>query len=308
MFLPLWLKNGDLLLPKSKILMKTFLDCIPCLLRQSLDAARLVSPDPSVHEQVIRDALSWAGDMDLNQSPPAMAQRIHRRLREITGVADPYRGTKDWQNRLAMGLIPAFRAEIESASDPLLMAARLAIAGNVIDMGVDGNLTEADVQQALQQALTEPFFGEEERFRQAIAQAKSILYLADNAGEIAFDRLLVEQLSPERVTLVVRGAPVLNDATLVDAQTVGLDQIVEVIDNGSDAPGTILTDCNQEFRDRFANADLIIAKGQGNFETLSDEPGNLFFLFKVKCLVIANLVNKPISTQMLVHSGLGVAH
>lgn len=288
--------------------MKTSLDCIPCILRQSLDAARLVSANPSVHEQIIRDVLRWAGEMDLNQSPPAMAQRIHRRLREITGVDDPYRETKDWQNRVAMELIPALRAEVESASDPLLMAVRLAIAGNVIDMGVNSHLTEADVRQALKQALTEPFFGEEDRFRQAIAQAKSILYLADNAGEIAFDRLLVEQLSPERVTLVVRGAPVLNDATLIDARTVGLDQIVEVIDNGSDAPGTILTDCSQELRDRFANADLIIAKGQGNFETLNNEPGNIFFLFKVKCLVIADLVNQPLGTQMLVHSRLGVDH
>ena len=235
-----------------------------------------------------------------------MAQRIHRRLREITGVDDPYRKTKDWQNRVAMDLIPTFRAEVESASDPLLMAARLAIAGNVIDMGVNGNLTEADVRQALKQALTEPFFGEEDRFRQAIAQAKSILYLADNAGEIAFDRLLVEQLLPERVTFVVRGAPVLNDATLIDARTVGLDQIVEVIDNGSDAPGTLLPDCSQELRDQFATADLIIAKGQGNFETLSNELGNIFFLFKVKCLVIADLVNQPIGTQMLVHSRLGL--
>jgi uncharacterized protein with ATP-grasp and redox domains len=284
--------------------MKTSLDCIPCLLRQSLDAARLVSTNPSVHEHVIRDALGWAVEMDLNQSPPAMAQRIHRRLREITGVDDPYRKTKDWQNRVAMELIPTFRAKIESASSPLLMAARLAIAGNVIDMGVNGNLTEADVRQALNQALTEPFFGEEDRFFQAIAQAKSILYLADNAGEIAFDRLLVEQLLPERVTFVVRGAPVLNDVTLIDAQTVELDQIVEVIDNGSDAPGTILTDCSQELRDQFATADLIIAKGQGNFETLSNELGNIFFLFKVKCLVIANLVNQPIGTQMLVHSKL----
>jgi uncharacterized protein with ATP-grasp and redox domains len=248
--------------------------------------------------------------MDLNQSPPAMVQRIHRRLREITGVTDPYRETKDWQNRVAMELLPTLRAKVEAAKDPLLMAARLAIAGNVIDMGVDGNLTEADVREALEQALKEPFFAEEERFRKAIAQAKSILYLADNAGEIALDSLLVEQLSPvspERVTLVVRGSPVLNDATRIDAQTVGLDKIVEVIDNGSDAPGTILGDCNQEFRQRFAKADLIIAKGQGNFETLSNELGNIFFLFKVKCAVIADLVNQPIGTQMLVHSRLGEA-
>lgn len=282
--------------------MKTSLDCIPCILRQSLDAARLASTNPSVHEQIIRDVLIRAGEMDLNQSPPVMAQLIHRRLREITGVDDPYRDTKDWQNRIAMELIPALRTKVESANDPLLMAARLAIAGNVIDMGSNGNLTEADVRQALNQALVEPFFGEQDRFRQAIAKAKSILYLADNAGEIAFDRLLVEQISPERVTFVVRGAPVINDATLADARTVGLDKIVKVIDNGSDAPGTILNDCREEFRRRFADADLIIAKGQGNFETLSNEPGNIFFLFKVKCPVIALLVNQPIGMQMLVQS------
>ncbi|NCO76064.1 MAG: protein-glutamate O-methyltransferase family protein [Cyanobacteria bacterium] len=151
--------------------------------------------------------------MDLNQSPPAIAQLIHRRLRELVGVTDPYRETKDWQNRIAMELIPKFRAEVKSAKNPLLMAARLAIAGNVIDMGSNGNLTESDVRQSLSQALTEPFFGEEDKFQQAITQAKSVLYLADNAGEIAFDQLLIEeiieQISAKRVTLVVRGAPIL---------------------------------------------------------------------------------------------------
>jgi len=131
------------------------------------------------------------------------------------------------------------------------------------------------------------------------------MYLADNAGEIAFDRLLIEKISPERVTLVVRGAPVINDATLADAQAVGLDKIVEIIDNGSDAPGTILSDCSREFQRLYTDADLIIAKGQGNFETLNNEPGNLFFLFKVKCPLVADLVNQPIGTQMLVQSRSG---
>lgn len=194
--------------------MKTSLDCIPCILRQTLDAARLVSTDPVVHEQIIRDALRWAGEMDLDQSPPAMAQRTHRRVREITGVKDPDREAKDRLNRMAMEMIPKLRSEVESASDPLLMAAHLAIAGNVIDMGINGNLTEVDMRQAVNQALTEPFFGELDGFRQAVEKAQSILYLVDYAGEIAFDRLLVEQILPERVTFVVRGAPVINDATL----------------------------------------------------------------------------------------------
>ena len=282
--------------------MRTSLDCIPCILRQTLDAARLVSKEFTVHENILRDVLGWAREMDLNQSPPAMAQRIHRRLREITGVDDPYRETKDRQNFMAMEMIPSLRSKIESDSDPLLVAARLAIAGNVIDMGVNVNLTEADVRLAVNQALTEQFFGEEDSFHKAIAKAQSIMYLADNAGEIAFDRLLIEKLSPGRVTLVVRGAPVINDATLADAHAVGLDKIVEIIDNGSDAPGTILSDCSPEFRCRFIKADLIIAKGQGNFETLSNESGNIFFLFKVKCPLVADIVNQPIGTKMLVQS------
>jgi len=284
--------------------MKTALDCIPCILRQSLEAARLVSADPAFHEKILRDVLHWTEEMSLTQTPPALAQRIHRQVRKMTGVADPYRQAKDKLNNLALELIPAFRSDVESADDPLLMAVRLAIAGNMMDMGVNVTLTEADVRQTMQQALTAPFFGEMDKFRQAIAKAQSILYLADNAGEIAFDRLLVEQLLSKRLTVVVRGAPVINDVTLVDAQTVGLDQIVEVIDNGSDAPGTIMSDCSPEFRRRFADADLIIAKGQGNFETLSGEAGNIFFLFKVKCPVIAEHVRQPVGMQVLMQSAL----
>ena len=282
--------------------MKTSPDCIPCILRQTLDAARLVSTDPVLHEQIVRDVMRWIGEMDLNWTSPAMAQRIHRQLREITGVDDPYRQAKEQLNSLALDLIPALRAEVESANDPLLMAVRLAISGNMMDMGVNGNLTETDVRHAMDQAWTAPFFGELDKFRQAIAEAQSILYLADNAGEIAFDRILVELLSSKRITVVVRGAPVINDATLIDAREVGLDKIVEVINNGSDAPGTILNDCHQEFRRRFTDADLIIAKGQGNFETLSNDPGNLFFLFKVKCSVIADHIKQPVGMQVLIQS------
>ncbi len=285
--------------------MKTSLDCIPCLLRQTLEAARLVSADPAVHEQLMREVLRWTAEMDLNQSPPAMAQRIHRRLRAITGQDDPYLEAKTRHNHLALELLPELRIEIQASGSPLLTAARMAIAGNMIDMGVNGNVTEADVRQAMRQALVEPFFGEQEQFRQAIDKARSILYLADNAGEIVFDRLLIEQIPPERVTLVVRGAPVINDATLADAQAVGLTEIIDVVDNGSDAPGTLLEDCSPDFRRRFADADLIIAKGQGNFESLSHQPGNLFFLFKVKCLLVANHILQPVGTQVLAHSSAG---
>ena len=286
---------------------KTSLDCIPCFVRQIIDATRMVSSDPVVHERKVREVLRWASEMDMNQPPPLLAKRIHRRVREISGVADPFRAAKVRLNQMAMGLAAELRADVESADDPLAVAVRLAIAGNVIDLGAKSNVTAADVLQSVGQAMAEPLSGELDQFRQAIAQARSILYLADNAGEIVFDRLLIEALSPERVILAVRGAPVLNDATEADARAVGLHKICGVIDNGSDAPGTLLEDCSRAFRQRFAEADLILSKGQGNFETLSEAPDNIFFLFKVKCPVIAAHIGLPVGANVLARSRAGKA-
>jgi hypothetical protein len=286
--------------------MKISLDCIPCFVRQALEAARLVSEDPAVHERILREVLHWTGEVDLNQPAPVMGQRIHRRLREIIGADDPYRDAKDHQNRMALELFPALKARVEAAVDPLMMAVRLAIAGNVIDLGANGNFSESQMHANVNQALTELFVGDRSGFCAAVSGAKRLLYLTDNAGEIVFDRLFIEQLLPERMTVAVRGAPVINDATTCDARAVGLHQIVEVIDNGSDAPGTLLDDCSPEFKRRFFEADLILAKGQGNFESLSDEPHPVIFLFQAKCPVIANHARVPLGTHVLFRSRAGV--
>jgi hypothetical protein len=278
--------------------MHTALDCIPCFARQALEAARFVADDVAVHERVLRDVLRWAAESDLAQSPPLVGQRIHRLLRELTGIDDPYRAVKGRFNRMALDMLPELSAAVRKAADPLAMALRLAIAGNVIDLGVNGGMTEDEARLCVHGALNEPFDGDVDAFRQAVDQARSILYLADNAGEIVFDRLLIEQLPAGRVAVVVRGGPILNDATMADAQAAGLCDMVEVIDNGSDAPGTILSDCSEAFRRRFAQADLVIAKGQGNFETLSDERAAIYFLFKVKCPVIADHVGLPLGTHV----------
>ncbi len=259
----------------------------------------MVSDDPAMHEKMMREVLGWMSKMDLSASPPVLAQRIHRRLRELTGVADPYRDAKAQQNQMAMHMLPDLEAEVVASDDPFSRAVHLAIAGNIIDLGAKSGLTNADIHASLEQAASEELLGDLEAFRSAVNGAKNILYLADNAGEIVFDRLLIEQLPRERVTFAVRGVPILNDVTRVDATTVGIDTLVEVIDNGSDAPGTVLADCSDEFQKRFAEADLIISKGQGNFETLSDSPENIFFLFKAKCPVVADQVGCPVGTQVL---------
>jgi len=281
--------------------MNTCLDCIPCVLRQSLEAARNATGDARVHEEFLRDVLRMTAEMDLSRPPPFVGQAVHRRLRELTGVKDPYQAAKSHFNHLAMEALPELAAIVRRAPDPLLAAARLSIAANAIDMGVAAALTEAEVRAALHGSPDAPFHGDGRDFSKAVAEATDILYLADNAGEVAVDRLLIEELGPERVTLAVRGAPVLNDATLADAHEVGMPDLVEVIDNGSDAPGTILTDCSPSFRERFKRADLVIAKGQGNFETLSGVEGNLVFLFKVKCPLISRHVGLPLGTHALIH-------
>ncbi|MDD3148160.1 MAG: ARMT1-like domain-containing protein [Candidatus Riflebacteria bacterium] len=268
--------------------MKMSLDCIPCFIRQALDAARMTSDNPAVHEKILSEVLQWACNVDLKQPAPMIGQRIHQRLRQIVGRDDPYRNAKDHQNNMAMAMLPELQARIDAASDPLDMALRIAIAGNVIDLGVPGTVTDFKIRETLENCLTEPLIGKPEEFKAAVAKARKILYLTDNAGEIAFDRLLIARLRPERVTVAVRGGPAINDATIPDAIAVGMPELVKVTDNGSDAPGTVLSDCSQSFRQLFKEADMIIAKGQGNFETLSDEPGNIFFLFKAKCKVIAD--------------------
>jgi len=284
--------------------MKTYFDCIPCFVRQSLDSVRMVTSDEEIHEHLLREVLQALGKMDLRQSPPVMAQQIHRIIRALTGRSDPYHDMKDQSNRLAMNLYPELKKRVERSADPLETAVRLAIAGNVIDMGINSHLTDEQVHEAIAHALEAPFDADLEVFRRSISDAENILYLADNAGEIVFDKLLIEQLPLEKITVAVKGSPILNDATMDDAESTGLCELVKVIDNGSDAPGTILDDCNKTFRQHFDQADVIISKGQGNYETLSDVKKNIFFILKAKCFVIAKNLGCEVGSLILQKSGL----
>jgi len=280
--------------------MKIFLDCIPCFVRQALDSAKLATDDEQIHEQVVREVLRLAADLDMSQSPPAIGQQIHRLIRKLVGHNDPYHGIKRQFNNLALNLYSGLRKQVVSSDDRLETAVRLAIAGNIIDFGVKTSLTESDLEETITQSLNGHFNNNQiQEFRDAVRRAENILYLADNAGEIVFDRLLIEQLLYEKITVVVKGSPVINDATMNDAIIAGLPKIVEVIDNGSDAPGTILETCSQAFLDRFEVADLIIAKGQGNYETLSDIDKNIFFILKAKCPVIARDIGCEVGEMIL---------
>jgi len=283
--------------------MITYFDCVPCFVRQVLDSVRMTTDDEQIQEKVLREALFLGSKMDLSQSPPAMAQKIHRFIREITGVKDPYLEVKNRFNKLALQMYTELKQRVETSVAPLETAVRLAIAGNIIDFGVNSVVEQSQVEKTIADSLTEPLDMEAmEEFRDATSHAEDILYLGDNTGEIVFDRLLIEQLPYENITFVVKGGPILNDATMEDAQVVGLTDIVNVIDNGSDAPGTILESCSEAFCRRFDKSDLVIAKGQGNFETLSDIDKNVFFMLQPKCVVLARHLGCEIGSLVL--SGL----
>jgi len=277
--------------------MRTYLDCIPCFFEQALKAARLAGADENVQKRILDSLASEVPDFPLSSSPPEMGRIVYKLVREITGEEDPFKRIKDEYNKIALNLYPDLKEKVAHSKDRLLAAIRLALVGNVIDFGVDKPF---DLEREIEDAFRRDFavFNYQE-FKELLENTKQILYLADNAGEVVFDRVLIEELNRE-VIYVVRDKPVINDALIEDAKFCGIDKIARVISNGSDAPGTILSLCSKEFLSLYETAELIISKGQGNFEGLAGEDKTpIFFLFKVKCPVIGNDIGCQIGDIIL---------
>ena len=264
--------------------MRTYLDCYPCFLRQALSASRRAGATEEQQQQILHLTMQELANLPADTTPPRMAFTIHRQVREQTKSADPYREDKAQATRQALDLYPALKKKVETASNPLETAARIAIAGNIIDLGVAESY---DLQANLERVLTQKLAIDGlDAMHMALQEAPSILYLADNAGETVFDRVLIETLDLP-VTYVVKASPIINDTTREDAVAAGIDRIADIIDNGSNAPGTLLDHCSGEFLEHFHQAEMIIAKGQANYESLSREPAPIFFLLQAKCSVIA---------------------
>lgn len=281
--------------------MKTNLDCVPCMLRQAREAIALSGVETDAGLEMLRQVLRLMVQLDWTLPPPVLGQQLHRRIRQLTGNPDPYATVKERMNQRANELYPTWHQLFRKTHPPLEAAVRLAIVGNLLDVGAKTQLDAASVRAAFEDALVAPLRGSIQEFEQAIRSARSILYLADNAGEIVFDRDLLAQLPIGNFAVAVRGHPVLNDATIEDAQRAGLNELCEILSNGSDAPGTILEDCTPEFRAQFAAADLIIAKGQGNCESLAGTDKHIFFLLKIKCDVLSQDLGWPRGSLVLHH-------
>ena len=282
--------------------MMTGSDCLVCFLRQTLATARLAAQDEQSHRRVVLEIGALLTGLDPAASPPENAVQVYGRIAELTGNADPFAEVKRQSTKLALQLRDRVRQQILAAGDPFYASLRFAIAANIIDYG---SQLAFDAEKTLHSCLQTPLcIDDYHRLSQLLNRvpAAEVLYLADNCGEIVFDALVIEQLEKAgcRVTLAVRGGVILNDATMADAEACELS--CRVVDSGLSCPGTPINACSRELRDAFARADVIVSKGQGNFETLSETEAPLFFLLTVKCPVVGRHIsdhrNRPDGTVL----------
>ncbi|MBN1625826.1 MAG: DUF89 family protein, partial [Deltaproteobacteria bacterium] len=276
--------------------MDTYLECIPCFLKQALYASRAASKDEMITRQVLDRVAGLIPGIPLENPPPETARWIYSVVREVTGVMDPFREYKEKSIDNALSIFDKLKSVIKNSEDPLRMAVKIAIAGNVVDPGANPDFDlEREMNEVLERELSVDHY---ESFRRSIERARTILYLGDNAGETVFDRLLIDTIGKETV-YAVRDAPVINDTTVEDARQSGIGKVARIISSGCDAPGTLLKRCSSEFLEIFKKAEVIISKGQGNLESLSGENGPIFFLLKVKCPVIARHIGTEMGAMIL---------
>ncbi|MDY6970213.1 MAG: ARMT1-like domain-containing protein [Spirochaetota bacterium] len=264
--------------------MKTYLDCIPCFMNQALRVGRLSTDNEDKIKEILDNIGMLIKEIPMSLSPPEIAMQVYFEIKRITGNPDPFRKEKKQNIETALKLYPRMKEIIKESEDSLLKAVQIAIAGNVIDLGVNKTFDiEEDILKSLSEDLT---INDYSKLREKIIQSDRILYIGDNSGEAVFDKLLIEEID-KPVTFVVRENPVINDVTKQEAVEAGLDKVAKIISSGTSAPGNVLFTCTQDFKEVFENAEMIISKGQGNYEALSGVDATIFFLLKAKCHVIA---------------------
>ncbi len=279
--------------------MKTAIDCIPCVFKQALSASKKITDDRQDLLKVQYSIMQMLPSQSLDISPAELSFYALKKVNEILNSADPFKAEKLKSNEFMLGLYPQLKKVVEYSTDELYTSLKIAAAGNIIDMGI---LQSFDVRETIKKALANPFKVDHfEELKKDLRHAEHILYIADNAGEIVADKLFLETLGRKDAIVVVKGAPMLNDATMEDAEFICLDDVAQVISNGSGMIGTVLADCSNEFRNVFNRADVIISKGQANFECLDETDRNMYFLLTVKCAIVGDRLRVKEGDAVLVN-------
>jgi uncharacterized protein with ATP-grasp and redox domains len=271
--------------------MKLNLDCIPCFQKQALQAVRFISDDEKLQERVLREVAKKLLESNWDSTPPELAHQVHSIVKRITNEKDPYKEVKRESNDLVLKMYPELKETVNKSRDPLRTAVKLAIAGNIIDFAV---LQEFNLEETIREVFEKKFVIDDyTKLKEKLKAAETLLYFVDNAGEIGLDKLLVETFLEmkklKKLDFVVKGGPIINDATLEDAVYMGLDGLPNseflTISNGE--VGTGPTRSSQTVKRWIREHDLVVSKGQGNYEGLSEHNG-LFFMLMVKCPIIAS--------------------
>jgi uncharacterized protein with ATP-grasp and redox domains len=244
---------------------------------------------PKEKKQFANDMFGLFNDVKYDFSIPMVSRELHVLLKQYSNNPDPYKEEKKQSNDLVLGMYPELKDILFQSDNYFNTALRLAIAGNIIDFGISNTF---DLHSTIDKVLNSDFAIDDSiQLKQALSEAKTVLYLGDNCGEIVFDKLFIETIMHPNLIYAVRGVPVINDVTSEDAKYVEMDLVADVISNGYDAPSTLLEHCSTEFLEVFNRADVIISKGQGNLEgLLGKTQKEVYFLLMVKCEVIADVL------------------
>lgn len=276
--------------------------CLPCCLRQIISTAGRLTRDETVQIELLRRGMRFLLESDPARTPAEMSTDLFRLTAEALGNEDPYGPEKERYNREAMGLYPQLRSLIEASPDRMQAAALLAVAGNLIDLGI---MAPMAVSEAIERVIRRGFVRADlEDLRRDLGQARNLLYVGDNAGEIAYDRLLVEEIRREfpgiEAAFAVKSGPAMNDATRADAEAVGLPAVARIVETGGAYLGAPPPGTSNAFWAEFTRADVVIAKGHANYETLDERSHRaLYFLLTVKCEIVGEAVGAAEGDSLL---------
>ena len=274
-------------------------DCYTCMQRQAVEICRRLGVTEEVERRVVRAVKAVLDARPEGDTPPELDVVVYGVITETLGVRDPFAERKRKDNESALRLVPEVRRIIEESPDRLAAAVRAAVLGNVMDHAANPNFdVAAEIDEVFEKEFAVNDYGS---FKKELNDAEWLLYIGDNAGETAFDRLLIEEMGKPAVYLT-RGAPINNDCLVEDALACGLDEVADVVSSGCPTPGFVLARCNDEAVRLFRTAPLIIAKGMGNYEALSDAPAPMYFLLKVKCGVIARHIGYGVGDFVFMRS------
>ncbi|NLZ28963.1 MAG: DUF89 family protein [Firmicutes bacterium] len=270
--------------------MKQAVDCIPCYIKQVITAMRSAGVEEEKHNDVVRGLYPILAELDPEKSPAENSSLLLFEAYRLMEREDPFKEDKIASNKLARTFIPALEKALAGSDDPLRTALKASVAGNAIDMGAN---PDYDIDESLERELNREFqIDDSDIFRRMLNKDGTLVVIGDNSGEIVFDHFLLTHLRNlvDEIIYVVKGGPILNDATLEDAEETGVDQVARVITTGSNYLGVVPEHTSSELRAAVASADAVIAKGQANYETLEGTDfagGKTFFLLQAKCPVIA---------------------